>query len=58
LAGEVRAVTQLEQRLAEASKMGFRRAVLPKSSARRLEDARIASVAVETLSEALEALGL
>ena len=58
LAGEVRAVTQLEQRLAEASKMGFRRAVLPKSSARRLEDARIASVAVETLSEGLEALGL
>jgi len=58
LAGEVRAVTQLEQRLAEASKMGFRRAVLPKSSARRLEDARIASVAVETLSEGLAALGL
>ncbi len=58
LAGEVRAVTQVEQRLAEASKMGFQRAVLPKGSARRLEDARIASVAVETLSEALEALSL
>jgi len=58
LAGEVRAVTQLEQRLAEASKMGFQRAVLPQSSARRLQDARIATVAVETLSEALEALGL
>ncbi len=58
LAGEVRAVTQVEQRLAEASKMGFRRAVLPKGSARRLEDSRIASVPVETLSEALEAMGL
>ena len=58
LAGEVRAVTQLEQRLAEASKMGFQRVVLPRSSARRLQDARIASVAVETLSEALEAVGL
>ncbi len=58
LAGEVRAVTQLEQRLAEAAKMGFQRAVLPKGSARRIEEARISSLAVETLSEALEALSL
>ena len=58
LAGEVRAISQIEQRLAEAAKMGFLRAVLPKGSARRAEEARISSIPVDTLSEALQALSL
>jgi DNA repair protein RadA/Sms len=58
LAGEVRAIAQIEQRLAEAAKMGFKRAVLPKGSARRVEEARISSIPVDTLSEALQALSL
>jgi DNA repair protein RadA/Sms len=58
LAGEVRAISQIEQRLAEAAKMGFKRAVLPKGSARRAEEARISSIPVDTLSEALQALSL
>ena len=58
LAGEVRAISQIEQRLAEAAKMGFQRAILPKGSARRVEEARISSIPVDTLSEALQALSL
>jgi DNA repair protein RadA/Sms len=52
----VRAVAQVEPRLAEAAKMGFRRVVLPKASARRLETARLEVHGVETLSEALALL--
>ena len=37
LAGEVRAVAQVEPRLAEAAKMGFKRVVMPRSSASRLD---------------------
>jgi DNA repair protein RadA/Sms len=56
LAGEVRAVTQVEPRLAEAAKMGFRRVVLPRGSARRLEARRLEVLGVESLSEALDLL--
>jgi len=56
LAGEVRAVAQVEPRLAEAGKMGFSRAVLPKGSARRVEGRALKLMPVETLGEALEAL--
>ena len=56
LAGEVRAVSQIEPRLVEAAKMGFRRVVLPKASARRLENARLEVLGVESLSEALQLL--
>ena len=37
LAGEIRAVTLCEQRLAEAARLGFARAILPAQNARRLE---------------------
>jgi DNA repair protein RadA/Sms len=56
LAGEVRAVAQADLRLAEAAKMGFQRAILPKGSAKRLEEERLSPVPVETLSEALAAM--
>ncbi|QSQ19977.1 DNA repair protein RadA [Pyxidicoccus parkwayensis] len=57
LAGEVRAVGQVEPRLAEAAKMGFQRVVLPAGSARRLENAgKMRVVGVETLGEALAAM--
>jgi len=58
LAGEVRAVGQIELRLAEAEKMGFQRIVLPKGSARKLEPRKSTLVPVETLSEALAHLAL
>jgi DNA repair protein RadA/Sms len=56
LAGEVRAVGQIEPRLAEAAKMGFKRVVLPKGSARRVEESRLELIGVETLGEALAAV--
>ncbi|MGQ0506955.1 MAG: DNA repair protein RadA [Myxococcaceae bacterium] len=56
LAGEVRAVGQVEPRLAEAAKMGFRTVVLPKNSAKRLEERRLEPLGVETLGEALQVL--
>ena len=43
-------------RLAEAAKMGFKRVVLPKGSAKRLEQSPLTLVPVETLSEALQAM--
>jgi DNA repair protein RadA/Sms len=56
LAGEVRAVGQVEPRLAEAAKMGFKRAILPSGSAKRVEAAPLALEPVDTVSEALEKL--
>jgi len=38
LSGELRAVSQLEARLKEALKLGFKRCVIPKSAQRRLTD--------------------
>jgi DNA repair protein RadA/Sms len=56
LAGEVRAVAQIEPRLAEAAKMGFKRAVLPAGSARRVERAPLELVPVDRVGQALAAL--
>jgi DNA repair protein RadA/Sms len=56
LAGEVRAVAQVEPRLSEAAKMGFKRAILPAVSARRVESAPLALVAVDTVADALAAV--
>lgn len=56
LAGEIRAVGQVEPRLTEAAKMGFKSVVLPKGSAKRLEERRLEPIGVETLGEALEFL--
>ena len=56
LTGEVRAVAQVDSRLAEAAKMGFKRVILPRASARRVENTKIELLAVESLSEALQLL--
>src|SRR3954468_15089443 len=55
LAGEVRAVSQVEPRLAEAAKMGFKRVVMPKSSATRLEPgaSKLEVLGVATLADGL-----
>ncbi len=55
LAGEVRAVTQPEIRLAEAARLGFERAILPAASARHAETPPgIELVGVATVAEALD----
>lgn len=58
LGGEVRTVTQIRQRVAEAQKLGFSRCVIPKRSMRELPDTMASSVmGVATLDEALTELG-
>lgn len=56
LAGEVRAVTAPEIRLAEAAKMGFSTAFLPASNLRRLEKADMPLAGVSGVRELLESL--
>jgi DNA repair protein RadA/Sms len=60
LAGEVRGVPRAGPRIAEAKAMGFRRVVLPTSSAERLtpeEREGVSIIAVRSLDAALEELG-
>jgi DNA repair protein RadA/Sms len=57
LAGEVRAVSNVEQRVREAEKMGFRRVILPKANLRGLSfKTQLDLVGVETVMEALGAV--
>jgi DNA repair protein RadA/Sms len=59
LSGEIRAVSQTELRLREAAKIGFKRAIIPKGSASRLNDNfGLEIIPVGSVSEALEAAGL
>jgi DNA repair protein RadA/Sms len=58
LAGEVRAVSQPELRLAEAARLGFTRALVPAATARHAEvPATMEVEGVETVGEALDRLG-
>ncbi len=57
LAGEVRAVGQVETRVREASKLGFRRCIVPESSRRQIAISdEMELVGVTSLSEAWEQL--
>jgi DNA repair protein RadA/Sms len=56
LAGEVRAVVKPEIRLAEARKLGFRRAVLPVANLSRAEGSELALRGVADVQGALAAL--
>jgi DNA repair protein RadA/Sms len=57
LAGEVRAVSQPEARLAEAARLGFERALLPAANARHAElPDGLEAVGVGTVAEALDRL--
>lgn len=54
LAGEVRSVNNIEKRLTEAAKLGFKRAVIPKSKAGKIQ-AGINIITVASVSEAIDA---
>lgn len=59
LAGEVRAVSQAERRIAECGRLGFRRVLLPKANLRSVRnDSGVELVGVETIAEAMAAMGL
>ena len=55
LSGELRAVSQLERRVAEAARLGFKRCLISKSNARIKLPAGIELVPVSTLREAISA---
>ena len=55
LGGEIRSVAHVESRLNEAEKMGFKRAVIPRSNAKNLpRKGRIEIIPVTTAQQALE----
>ena len=57
LTGEVRAIGQLEPRLAEAKKMGFTRCLLPESNLKRVKGpSGIELVGVRNVSQAMESI--
>ena len=56
LGGEVRAVTQLEQRLREAGRLGFSRVLIP-ASQKGVKARGVETVPVKTISQAIEELG-
>jgi DNA repair protein RadA/Sms len=57
LSGEIRAVSQLERRLAEAARLGFKKCLVPRSGLKNTSVKDIEAVPVSTLREAMR-LGL
>ena len=57
LAAEVRRVAHPEQRLKEAAKLGFERAIMPQLKSKDDKPSGIGSVTVSTLQELIETLG-
>lgn len=58
LAGEVRGVSQLEHRIKESQKMGFKKAVVPANTGKLKLDSDFTLIRVHTLVEALRAVGI
>lgn len=56
LGGEVRAVTQIEQRVREAGRLGFARVLVP-ASQKNVKAGGVEAVPVKTVSQAIEELG-
>lgn len=57
LTGEVRAIGQIETRIAEAKKMGFKKSLIPKSNLNRMIGIKdIELIGIKTVSEAIETL--
>lgn len=56
LAGEVRAITQPEQRIAEAEKLGFKSCILPAGNLKRLKKGKIKLQGVASVDEAMQLL--
>lgn len=56
LAGEVRAITQPEQRIAEAEKLGFQSCIIPSGNLKRLTRGKIRLEGVASVDEAMQLL--
>lgn len=55
LAGEVRTITQIETRIREAERMGFKRIIIPKNNRKGLPKTGMEIIGVETVLEGLTA---
>jgi len=56
LAGEIRAVMGIEMRLKEAEKMGFKRAIVPKTNMKSKVQTKLEVFGIKSLEEALAIL--
>jgi len=56
LAGEVRAITQPEQRIAEAEKLGFQTCIIPAGNLKRLKMGKMRLEGVASVAEAMQLL--
>jgi DNA repair protein RadA/Sms len=57
LGGEIRTISQIDKRVLEAKKLGFKRIVVPKNNLRGLKtNGEIEIIGVETVNQALEEL--
>jgi len=54
LTSEVRAVSQIEARIQEAEKLGFKKIIIPKGNSSQIKKSKIEVVAVSNIKEALE----
>jgi len=55
LTGEVRAVTNISQRLSEFEKLGFEKCIIPKANLKTVKNGKIKLCAVETVFDAINA---
>lgn len=53
LSGEVRSVSQIEQRVKEAEKLGFKKIVIPKANLKEISKSKIDILGVSSIKEAL-----
>ena len=59
LTGEVRSVNQIEKRLKEAEKLGFKKCIIPESNKKLLKDNyKLDIIGVQNIIEAMRAVGL
>lgn len=59
LTGEVRSVNQMEKRLKEAEKLGFKKCIIPQSNKKLLKDEyKLDIIGVQNIVEAMRNLGL
>ncbi len=55
LAGEVRSINQIDQRIKEAEKLGFKKIILPNGNLKQYKSSKTNLVGVSTIAEALDA---
>ena len=59
LTGEIRAVNQIEKRIKEAEKLGFKKCIIPESNKKLLKDSfKLDIIGVNNIAEAIKQCGM